>query len=370
MKKKKDLSPFEQKLNNWVTDHISRVPFVQKMFFVEHLRTMIHAGISLVESLDILQKEIVNKKLQKIITQIKKEVEEGKAFSETLAKHPEVFPTTYIKMVAAGELSGKLEESLEQIETQMKKTHELTSTIRGAMIYPSVILAAMMGVGIFMVIVVLPKLTVIFKEFDTKLPLATRALIAITDVMSNPLYLAIIILTIIGCISGFVTLLKKEPRFRQFVHNTNLHVPIFGTVIKNINLAQFSLTLSSLLRSAIPIMDAIEITAATCSNVQYKKALKNTTEEIQTGKPLSEILRKNQFLFPPIVTEMIMVGERSGEVDQLLSELSDFYGKTVDKTMKNFTTIIEPVIILVLGLAVGGMSVAVIMPMYTLMQNF
>ncbi|PIT86194.1 MAG: hypothetical protein COU33_04525, partial [Candidatus Magasanikbacteria bacterium CG10_big_fil_rev_8_21_14_0_10_43_6] len=149
MKKKKDLSPFEQKLNNWVTDHISRVPFVERIFFVEHLRTMIHAGISLVEALGIMQKEIRNKKLHKITEQIKKEVEEGKQFSETLAKHPDVFPNTYIKMIAAGELSGKLEESMEQIEIQMKKTQELNSTIRGAMIYPSVIVTAMIGVGIF-----------------------------------------------------------------------------------------------------------------------------------------------------------------------------------------------------------------------------
>ncbi|PIT86195.1 MAG: hypothetical protein COU33_04530, partial [Candidatus Magasanikbacteria bacterium CG10_big_fil_rev_8_21_14_0_10_43_6] len=128
--------------------------------------------------------------------------------------------------------------------------------------------------------------------------------------------------------------------------------------------------LSSLLKSAIPIIDAIEITAETCTNVHYKKALHDSTEKVQTGTPLSEILAEDDALFPPIVTEMIMVGERSGEVDQLLSELADFYGKAVDKTMKNFTTIIEPVIILGLGLAVGGIAVAVIMPMYTLMQNF
>jgi len=370
MKKKKDLSPFEQKLNNWVTDHISRVPFVERIFFVEHLRTMIHAGISLVEALGIMQKEIRNKKLHKITEQIKKEVEEGKQFSETLAKHPDVFPNTYIKMIAAGELSGKLEESMEQIEIQMKKTQELNSTIRGAMIYPSVIVTAMIGVGIFMMIVVLPKLTVLFKEFETELPFATRALIAITDVMSNPLYLTLTTLGIFGIISLFVTLLKRSPRFKHTIHGINLHIPIFGKVIKHINLARFSLTLSSLLKSAIPIIDAIEITAETCTNVHYKKALHDSTEKVQTGTPLSEILAEDDALFPPIVTEMIMVGERSGEVDQLLSELADFYGKAVDKTMKNFTTIIEPVIILGLGLAVGGIAVAVIMPMYTLMQNF
>ncbi len=273
-------------------------------------------------------------------------------------------------MVAAGELSGKLEESLQQIEVQMKKTHELNSTIRGAMIYPSVIVTAMVGVGIFMVVVVLPKLTELFKEFDTELPFATRALIAITDFMSNPFYMAIVIMLLIALMSTFVTLLKKNPAFQRAVHGFNLHLPIFGNVIKNINLARFSLTLSSLMKSAIPIIDAIDITAETCTNVRYREALHKTTEKITSGTPLSEVLTEDTFLFPPIVTEMVMVGERSGEVDQLLSELADFYGHAVDKTMKNFTTVIEPVIILGLGLAVGGMAVAVIMPMYTLMQNF
>ncbi|MBP9761201.1 MAG: type II secretion system F family protein [Candidatus Magasanikbacteria bacterium] len=369
-KKEKALSPLEIKMNAWVTAHLSRIPFVQKIFFIEHLRTMVHAGISLVEALSILEKELENKKLRLLVGKIKTEVEQGTQLSEALETYEEVFPHTYIKMVAAGELSGKLEESLLQIETQMKKTHELTSTIRGAMIYPSVILTAMLGVGVFMVIFVLPKLTELFKEFDAELPLATKILIGITDFLSNPIYLTAIIITVIGFIFLFITLLKKQIGFQRAVHRMNLHIPIFGGVIKQINLARFSLTLSSLLKSAIPITEAISITAETCTNVLYKEALLGATNKIQSGIPLSEILTESPKLFPPIVTEMVMVGERSGEVDQLLSELSDFYGTAVDKTMKNFTTIIEPVIILTLGLAVGGMAVAVIMPMYSLMQNF
>ncbi len=369
-KKIKKLSPFEQKLNNWTTEHLSRIPFVQKIFFVEHLRTMIHAGISLTESLSIMAKEMENKKLRKIIGEIQIEIEKGKQLSETLFLYPKLFPGVYVKMIAAGEVSGKLEESLMQIEVQMKKSQALMSSVRGAMIYPAVVFTAMGGVGLLMVTVVLPKLTELFKDFDADLPLATRVLIKITDIMGNPLYLSLIIGFIIFAITLFVYLLKNNLGFKRAIHGLMLHLPIFGPVIKQINLARFSLTFSSLMKSALPIVDAIDITADTCGNLRYKEALHTTTERIKKGDPLSESLRDYDQLFPPIVTEMIMVGERSGEVNELLSELSDFYSAQVDKTMKNFTTIIEPVIILVLGLAVAGMAVAVVMPMYTLVQNF
>ena len=368
--KQKQLSPFEEKLNNFVRDHLTRIPLIQKIFFIEHLYTMIHAGLSLVESLDILSKEIENKKLKKIIGEIKIDIEKGQSLAEVLAKHPKAFPPIYVKMIEAGEIGGKLEESLKQVVNQMQKNEKLISTVRGAMIYPAVIVFAMTAIGIMMVTMILPKLMVLFKEFDAKLPLATRVLIAITDFASKPLNMAIIIVSLITTIVLFVFSLKKYPKFKRFIHKINLHLPVFGTVIKKINLARFSLTLSSLLKSTIPIVQAVEITSETCSNVLYRNHLKNTSEKIKTGTPLSEILREDTYLFPPMVTEMVMVGEKTGEVNQLLDELAKFYSNEVDKTMKNFATIIEPVIILALGLAVAGMAVAVIMPMYTLVQNF
>ena len=369
-KKVRQLSPLEIKINNWVSMHLTRIPFVQKIFFIDHLKTMIKAGLSIVEALDVLEKEIENKKLAQIIGEIKKGIEEGQQLSDVLAKHPKVFPPIYVKMMHSGEVSGRLEESLEQIVNQMKKTQELTSSIKGAMIYPAVILVAMGGIGIMMVVYVLPKLMTIFAEFDADLPLATKILIAITDFMSKPLNLIIIIALLIALITGFIMSLKKFPGFKRGVHKINLHLPIAGPIIKKINLARFSLTLSSLLKSAIPIVDAVDITADTCGNQIYRDYLHEASERVKTGTPLSEILNEQNVLFPPMVTEMIMVGERSGEVEQLLNELAKFYSDEVDKTMKNFTVIIEPVIILLLGIAVAGIAVAVIMPMYSLTQNF
>lgn len=369
-KKVRQLSPLEIKLNNWVSLHLSRIPFVEKIFFIDHLRIMVKAGLSIVEALDVLEKEIENKKLAQIIGEIKTGIEEGKQLSDVLEKHPKVFPPIYVKMIRSGEISGRLEESLDQIVTQMKKTQALTSSIRGAMIYPAVIVVAMGGIGIMMAVVVLPKMMTMFDEFDAQLPLATRVLIAITDFMSNPVYMSIIVILFIAGIIAFAQGLKKSPGFKRFIHSMNLHLPIAGPIIKKINLARFSLTLSSLLKSAIPIVDAVDITADTCGNQIYKDFLHSASERVKSGTPLSEILNEQNVLFPPMVTEMIMVGERSGEVEQLLGELSNFYSDEVDKTMKNFAVIIEPVIILILGVAVAGIAMAVMMPMYSLTQNF
>lgn len=365
---KKELSPFEEKLNDWVAK-LSRIPFIQKIFFVDHLRTMIHASLSLMEALEILGKEMENRKFKKIIEEIKIEVEKGRPLSEVLNEFPKVFPTIYVKMVASGEMSGKLDESLEQIVTQMKKSQALTASIKGAMIYPAVIVLAIVGVGVFMVTSVLPKMMDLFKEFDAELPLATRILIKVTDFFGNPLYILLLIGGIAAIITSFTMLLKRVPEFRHFIHNMNLHLPIIGPVIKQINLARFSLTLSSLLKSTVPIIEAMDITADTCSNVLYQNALHRTAAEIKTGRAISELLSEYDKLFPPMVTEMVMVGERSGEVDRLLNELALFYSDEVDKTMKNFATIIEPIIIIVMGLAVAGIAVAIITPMYALVQN-
>ena len=243
VKKTKKLSSFEIKLNNFVSTYLTKIPFIQKIFFIDHLRTMIKAGLSIVEALDVLEKEIENKRLAQIIGEIKKGIEAGQQFSDVLKKHPKVFPPIYVKMIHSGEISGRLEESLDQIVTQMKKTQALSSSIRGAMIYPAVILAALGGIGIMMVVIVFPKLMTIFEEFDAELPVATRILIKITNFMSNPINITLILFLLITFFVSFFTALKKIPKFKNTIHNLNLHLPIIGPIIKQINLARFSLTL-------------------------------------------------------------------------------------------------------------------------------
>ncbi len=365
-KKPKQLSPFEQKLNDFVSRIIHRVPIVQKILFVSHLKTMVKAGLSLIEALRILSEEIENETLKKVIGEVKEGVEKGQQFSEVLARFPHVFPSIYVSMIAAGETAGKMETALGQVSTQMKKNHELTSRIKGALMYPAVIVVAMIGISIEVVVFILPKLLTMFEEFDAELPLPTRILIGITTFTQNyGIWMAIgfIILVIIA-----FQLIKKV-KVKRVLHAINLRLPIVGMVIKKINLARFTLTMSSLLESTIPIIDATRISSEVLGNVVYKDKLLIVSESLKKGESLSEILRRFPNIFPPMVTEMIMVGEKSGKSEAMLRELAEYYGNEVDTTMRNFTTIIEPIIILVMGLAVAGIAVAIIMPLYSLSQN-
>lgn len=361
------LSPLEQKLNHLVGMIIDRVPFVEKMLFVHHLQIMTKAGLPIVSALKILSQEIQNKKFRAVIGEVKAEVEKGKQLSEALGKYPKIFPSIYVNMVAAGETAGKMEDALQNISGQMKQSHELASKIRGALIYPAVILIAMGGIAIEIVFFVLPKLMTMFEEFNAELPLPTRVLIFITKLAQNYgvfLILGIILLIIL------MSYLYRQPRIKRQVHALSLHIPIMGPIIKKINLAGFTLTLSSLLQSAVPIIEAVRVTAQVQSNIIYREALLEVSEQLKKGDTLSAILKKYENIFPAMVTEMIMVGEETGGVEQMLKEMSDYYAGEVTQTMQNFSTVIEPVIILALGLATAGIAVAVIMPMYSLAQSF
>lgn len=350
---------------------ISRISFNEKIFLLENLRVMIKAGLSIIEAFKIISKQTSNLKLQIMIQGVSKEVEAGRSLSETLQNYPDLFPSIYVKMIGAGEISGKLDESLDQIVIQMKKTAAMNSKIRGAMIYPIVILVAIIGIAIEMMVLVLPKLLEIFVEMNVVLPLPTRILITVSNAFIKNTFGINNTFWFIGIGIGAFFLfqrLKKFPAFKFFIHAVLLKTPIFGKMSKEINLARFTLTLSSLSKSAIPIIDALNITAEVVGNVHYHDALIETAQQLKTGETISSILEKYPKLFPPLVTQMLLVGERSGSVESLLDELSTYYNDEVDQKLKNISTIIEPVIILFLGLIVGGLAVAVIMPMYALTE--
>ena len=362
----KQLSPFEEKLNNFVINHFTRISFVDKMMFVHHLQIMTKAGLSIITSLKILSEETENKRLQKIIGEIKAEVEKGQQLSTALNKYPSVFPPVYVSMIGAGEIAGKMEEALSEVSTQMKKSHDLMSKVRGAMIYPAVIFTAMVGVALFVVLYIMPKILVMFEETNATLPLPTKMLIFITNFAQNYWHVTIAVIALLVYI--FIRAMKK-PTFKRTIHSILLKLPIAGIIIKKINLASFTLTLCSLLRSTIPIIQAVDISSDVLGNVLYKEKLKEASESLKKGVNLSDVLRKDPNIFPPMVTEMIMVGEQTGNIEKMLGELSEYYNGEVSETMNNFTSIIEPVIILLLGIAVAGVAMAVIMPMYALTES-
>ena len=348
---------------NLFLQKLTSVPLAEKLFFIQHLGIMLKAGISLSTALKTLAKQTTNKRFARIIADISRNVEKGVSFTESLKPHEKIFGQLFINMIESGEISGKLEEVLKRLYIQFKKNHELVSKVKGALIYPIVILIAMSGIGTFIMIAVVPKITAMFKDFNAELPLATKLLIKFSDslVANGLLYLVALIVVILTIVQ-----LIKTKRGRYAFHGLLLKLPIFSPIIKKINLARFARTTSSLLKTDIMIIKSFQIAANVLGNVHYRQALMEMSDKIKKGGTINEVVANYPKLFPPVVAQMIAVGEDTGELDYILEELAEFYEGEIDQTMNNLPAIIEPILILALGLVVGGMAVAVIMPMYTL----
>lgn len=352
------------KINDFAL-RMSGVPLKEKLFFVQHLSVMLKAGISLSVALKTLTKQAENKYFAKILTEISEHVEKGVSFADSLKPYKKVFGELFINMIEAGEVSGKLEDVLGQLYTQLKKQHELLSKIKGALTYPAIIIIAMVGIGIFMIVFIVPKITAMFQDFDAELPLPTKILINISNAVVNNGVVSLIIFI------AFIVLFTKTLRTykgKYYFQALLLKLPIISPIVKKINLARFSRTVSGLLKTDIMIIKTFQITASILGNLHYRKALEEMGEKIKKGSQINEIVSAYPKLFPPVVCQMIAVGEETGELDNILAELAEFYENEIDQTMSNLPSIIEPVLILLLGCGVGAMAVAIIMPMYSITQ--
>ncbi|KKQ61324.1 MAG: hypothetical protein US81_C0007G0004 [Parcubacteria group bacterium GW2011_GWE2_38_18] len=354
-----------EKINNLLLV-FSRIKSSEKLFFVQNLGIMLKAGVSLLMSLRTLAKQSSSKKFVTIINDMADNVEKGKTLTESLKPHEKVFGELFINMVEAGEISGKLESVLTQLFTQIKKQHKLVSKVKGAMTYPIVVLSAMGAIGTFMMIVVVPKLTSMLKDFGAKLPLPTQILITVSDTLVNngPL----VLLCLIVFIFIFIRILKTY-RGKYYFQSIILKLPVVSPIVKKINLAKFARTISSLLKTDIMIIKSFQITANVLGNLHYREAVNEIAEKIKKGSTINEVISQYPKLFSPIVVQMVNIGEQTGELDEILEELAQFYEEEVDQIMDTLPSILEPILILVLGTAIGGMAVAIIMPMYSLSNS-
>ena len=351
-------------LNNWLKK-LSRIPTVQKIFFTQNLSVMIRTGFSLAMALNTLVQQSSNKKLQQVIGEIKIDVENGVSFSNALAKHPTVFSELFINMIAAGEASGKLDEVLGYLTNQMRKEHGLIAKVRSAMMYPSVVVIAMVGIGIVMMVTVVPQITSIYSESEIELPLPTKLLIFTSDLMTQQgVFIAI---GAIALIYGFLRL-KKTKKGKKYWDTLLIKIPVLGTIIKKVNLARFTRTLSSLLKTDIPIVQTFQIISKTLGNTLYKESMIEASESVKKGISIVKTLETRPKIFPPVVTQMIAVGEESGTLDNIAEEIANFYEEDVDQTMSGLSSIVEPILMLVIGSVVAVVALAVLMPMYGLVQ--
>ncbi|HLD28064.1 MAG TPA: type II secretion system F family protein [Patescibacteria group bacterium] len=352
-------------LNQLYTD-MQKIPAKAKIFLLQNLSLMIKTGIPLAEALQTIENQTTNKKLKKIIKEAHLQVEQGKTFSESLKPYQKDFGDMFINMIEAGEASGRLEEILKRLYKDTKREHEIKTKIRNALTYPTIIILAMIGIGTFVIFFVLPNITQVFDEIGTDLPIATRILIGISDIAQQNGLLAGTIALILLAI--FVRIIRTKSG-KKMLSYLSLNLPILSSIVKQINLARIGRSLSSLIKTDIAIADSIIITSKIVKNYYYKQALVESAVQVKKGEKLELIFKKYPKLFPPIITQMVAVGEETGALDDVLSQLANFYEEEVSQTMDTLPIIIEPLLMLLIGVAVAGIALAVLMPMYSLTQS-
>ncbi|MDQ3377654.1 MAG: type II secretion system F family protein [Actinomycetota bacterium] len=334
--------------------------------FTRQFATMINAGLPIVRSLYVLSEQTENPKLQEVVTAVRKDVEAGLALSEALEKHPKVFSKLYVEMVRAGEIGGILDGVLLRIADQLEDDQELRRKVKSAMTYPVVVLVLAVLAASFMLIFIVPIFATMFEDLGGTLPLPTRVAMGISGVLTS-IFGVFIYGALIGGVVFFLRW-KSTENGRKWWGKVSLKLPAkIGDVIQKVALARFARTLGTLSAAGVPILQAIEITAVSSGNWVVENALLKTREAIREGIPIYKPL-ESEPIFPPMVTRMIAVGEETGDLDGMLTKIAEFYESEVDATVKALTSIIEPLMIVVVGGIVGGIIVAMYLPMFKIFE--
>ena len=343
-----------------------RVKPKDMVVFSRQFSVLISATVPIVEALQILSKQTVNPALQKALTGISDDVSGGLRLSEALGKHKKIFTPFYVNMVHSGEESGKLEESLSYLAEQMERDYELTSRIKGAMIYPAAIFSGLIIVAVIMMVFVVPKLLEIITETGGELPLSTRVLIATSGFLTTYWWLILAILIGLGTFFRFYT---RKGDGREQWDLLKLYVPIFGSLFRKIYLIRMTRSLSTLIAGGVNITRALLITADTVGNESYAKVIRQTSEEVENGNSIATVFVKSPII-PVMVAQIMLVGEQTGKMDSVLEKLTNFYTLEVDNTVRNLVSLLEPLIIMIMGGGVGLLVASIILPIFQVAQNF
>jgi type IV pilus assembly protein PilC len=345
---------------------LNGVSLKDKLFFTRNLKVMVSAGISLPRSLGTLADISKNKTFKEAILGVISDINKGESFSVSLKKYPKIFSDIFCSLIKAGEESGTMEESLKNLTTQMERQNDLRSKIVGAMMYPAVIIVAILGIGILMLVMVIPKLAEIFEDLGSQLPLTTRIVMFLGDFMVQKWYF--VILAVVLFIFGLKMILGTKDG-KRFFDKLSLKLPIIAPLVQKTNAAYTVRTIGSLLSSGVPVMTALEITSGILGNVYFREALLASSEKVRKGGKLSAALKSYGDLYPSVVIQMLEVGEETGETSDILEKLADFFEEEVTNTTKNMSAIVEPILMLFIGGAVGFFAVSMLQPIYGVMGD-
>lgn len=339
-----------------------RITADDMVVFSRQVATMVGAGVTLMQALDVLGEQMDNAKFQSIIYDMKRDVESGKSFSETLARHKRVFSALYVNMVRAGEQSGSLDEILDRLASYLEKANALRKKVNAAMIYPAVVTAFAILITLGMMTYVIPKFADIFAGLGAELPGPTQFLINVSDVLKQQfvLVLGTIIVIVIG---GRLFLSTRGGRY-WFDRNI-LKLPVFGPLLLKVAISKFTRTFATLTRSGVPVLNALDIVGKTSGNAYIERLVESLRTSVREGESISGPLAQRK-IFPPMVVRMIAVGEETGELEAMLTKIADFYDEQVDAAVDGMTALIEPLIIAFLGIVIGGIVICMFLPIFTL----
>ena len=339
-----------------------RVKLDDLVVFSRQLATMVEAGIPLVGALDILGEQMENNTFHDIVMKLRNDVESGSSLSEALAKHKAVFSTLCVNMVKAGESSGMLDEILDRLAAYLEKTSALQKKVQSALMYPAIVSAMALGITLLLLLKVIPVFKNIFTGFGAELPTPTLILIGISDFLQKYFLLAV---AIVGGLAFLFTRYIKTRDGQLKFDAALLNMPIFGILFKKVAISKFTRTLSTLIRSGVPILASLEIVGKTAGNKAVELAVENVRTNVRDGENVAEPLAKSK-IFPPMVVRMVAVGEQSGQLEKMLSKIADFYDEQVDAAVSGLTSLIEPLIIAFLGVVIGSIVICMFLPIFKL----
>ncbi len=341
-----------------------RVKLEDLVIFSRQLATLIDSGIPLVQCLNILSEQVENKNFQEVVVKMRQDIEAGMSFCDALGKHPAVFSELFINMARAGEASGMLDDVLDRLASYLEKQASLTRKIRSSLIYPAVVVTMAIAITVFLLLKVVPTFKSIFDMLGGQLPLPTRILIGISEFLQH--YLLVIIGLLIAFIFAFKKYINTEKG--RFEFDTKLlQMPVLGPLFRKVALAKFARTFSTLVKSGVSVLNALEIVAKVAGNKVIEKTIVLCRQSVREGEPISKPLSKSN-VFPSMVWRMIGVGEQTGQLEKMLSKIADFYEEQVDAAVTGLTSIIEPLVIAFLGIVIGGIVVALFVPVFKISQ--
>jgi len=340
------------------------VALADLVVFTRQLATMIDAGLAMVQSMQALGEQTSNKVMRDVLKDVTTRIEGGDSFSEALTKHPKVFNKLYVAMVGAGERGGLLAEILARLATYLENTARLRKKVKSAMMYPTAVTLIAIGITIFLLVKVVPVFGDVYKGFGKNLPAPTQFLISLSNAVKA--YILYIIPAMAGIVYGWLAYIKTKSG-REFWDRTRIRLPIFGSIAHKICLARFTRTLSSLIRSGVPILEVLGIVQNTVGNVVMEKAIKTSAGDIERGEGIAVALAKHP-IFPVMIIRMITAGEQTGKIETMLERISDFLDEEIETTLSGLTSLIEPLLIVFLGVVVGGIAICMFLPIFKMSE--